>query len=81
MALSAYKKLEFSGWFFEISLPGRFEWVCSARHKNGTSGNEKGTCGTKKGTHGDEKAHMGTKRPHAGTRRAHGGTISKKRHI
>ena len=62
MALSAYKKLEFSGWFFEISRPGRFEWVCSAGHKNGTSGNEKGHMGPK-------RAHMGTKKAHVGTKR------------
>ena len=40
MALSAYKKHEFFGWFFEISRLGSFEWVCSAGHKNATSGNE-----------------------------------------
>ena len=70
MVLSAYKKLEFSGcFFFLISGPGRFEWVCSAVHENGTSANEKGSCGTRKGTHGDGKGHVGTKRTKVETKR------------
>ena len=56
------RSLNFLAVFFLISGPGRFEWVCSAVHENGTSANEKGSCGTRKGTHGDGKGHVGTKK-------------------